>query len=424
MRPSSDPIFRLRISRCWPVLLLGLCSCASVTSTVTSDPFIDETLETTAGVAVATVASLAPTHNSYTQPAAPILPVAAEAIVVVPNVERAVSFTPASPRIELAGEVRMVAADVETNEGAFAERHDDEYLFDGGDRALPIHYDEFTRQGVDTEDTIAEFVDHRGGRHVKPTNRVAIYAPRFGAIASLGGVNENVRVAAPSGSSDLVRSVGVQTKTTTTLHQTRDATAGMRMRSRVSGLDSEQYGVGYEQRMKLAIQDKLQNLYQASRFLKSGKFENSEKPWLAAAQRSAVAWSRDAQPIVVGTLEGGQEMQASFRASELVGLEEEELPDGELRIVKLADKKIAQPGDVITFTIRYDNLGGRPLHHIRIIDNLTPRLVYIDQSADSDRDGRLVVEDNEEGSLVLKFEIAEPLPGKTGGVVTFKARVR
>jgi len=108
----------------------------------------------------------------------------------------------------------------------------------------------------------------------------------------------------------------------------------------------------------------------------------------------------------------------------LVGLEEEELPDGELRIVKLADKKIAQPGDVITFTIRYDNLGGRPLHHIRIIDNLTPRLVYIDQSADSDRDGRLVVEDNEEGSLVLKFEIAEPLPGKTGGVVTFKARVR
>jgi uncharacterized repeat protein (TIGR01451 family) len=196
------------------------------------------------------------------------------------------------------------------------------------------------------------------------------------------------------------------------------------MRSRVSGLETRKYGVGYEQRTRLAVQDKLQNLYQASRFLKTGRFENSEKPWLSAAQRSAVAWSRDQQPIVVGMLEGGQEMRATFRVSELVGLEEEELRDGALRIVKLADKQVAQSGDEITFTIRYDNLGDRPLRHIRIIDNLTPRLVYIDKSADSDLNGRLVVEDNEEGSLVLKFEISEPLPGKTGGVVSFKVRVR
>jgi uncharacterized repeat protein (TIGR01451 family) len=363
-------------------------------------------------------------HVPYLKPTSPILPVAAEGVAVIPNVDRAISFTPAAPRIELAGDVRMVASEAGAATGSYTEEHDDEYLFDGGDRALPIHYDEFTRKGVDTEDTIAEFVDHRGNRHVKPTNRVAIYAPRFGAVASLGGLNENVHVGRLSGSSDLVRTAGLRTETTTTQHDERIATAGMRMRSRVSGLETRKYGVGYEQRTRLAVQDKLQNLYQASRFLKTGRFENSEKPWLSAAQRSAVAWSRDQQPIVVGMLEGGQEMRATFRVSELVGLEEEELRDGALRIVKLADKQVAQSGDEITFTIRYDNLGDRPLRHIRIIDNLTPRLVYIDKSADSDLNGRLVVEDNEEGSLVLKFEISEPLPGKTGGVVSFKVRVR
>ena len=112
------------------------------------------------------------------------------------------------------------------------------------------------------------------------------------------------------------------------------------------------------------------------------------------------------------------------RAAEVVGKEDQRRTPGRLRIVKLADKKTALPGDVITFTIRYDNLGDRELHHIRIIDNLTPRLEYVDDSATSNRAGKLVVEDNEEGSLVLKFELSQPLPGHTGGVVTFKVKVR
>ena len=34
------------------------------------------------------------------------------------------------------------------------------------------------------------------------------------------------------------------------------------------------------------------------------------------------------------------------------------------------------------------------------------------------------VEDNEEGTLVLKFVLDDRLPGHTGGVITFKTRVR
>ena len=107
----------------------------------------------------------------------------------------------------------------------------------------------------------------------------------------------------------------------------------------------------------------------------------------------------------------------------MVGLEDKK-QIGRLRIVKLADKKQAEKGDIVTFTIRYDNLGERPLTEVTITDNLTTRLVYVDDSATSDRDGRLDTVDNGEGSLILRWTFDKPLEGKTGGVVTFQARVR
>ncbi len=85
---------------------------------------------------------------------------------------------------------------------------------------------------------------------------------------------------------------------------------------------------------------------------------------------------------------------------------------------------MAQPGDIITFTIRYDNLGERELTQIRILDNLTPRLQYVEDSETSDRAGELFVQDNEEGSVILEFHLDEPLPAGQGGVVTFQAKVR
>jgi len=90
----------------------------------------------------------------------------------------------------------------------------------------------------------------------------------------------------------------------------------------------------------------------------------------------------------------------------------------------MADRQMAQPGDVVTFTIRFDNIGDLAVHDVVIVDNLTPRLEYVEDSATSDRDGRLVEEDNGEGSLVLRWELDDALAGRTGGVVTFKARVR
>ena len=159
-------------------------------------------------------------------------------------------------------------------------------------------------------------------------------------------------------------------------------------------------------------------------FVGTGRFLQTERARIAAGIQAAAVWSRTQSPVIVAQADGLQEAYASFKPQELVGTDDEHLTKGELRIVKLADRKTAQPGDVITFTIRYDNLGDRDLHHIRIIDNLTPRLEYIADSATSDRESELDIEQNEAGSVILHFHVTGELPGHQGGVVTFKAKVR
>ena len=74
--------------------------------------------------------------------------------------------------------------------------------------------------------------------------------------------------------------------------------------------------------------------------------------------------------------------------------------------------------------LRAADLEAGVTHEAVIVDNLTPRLEYVEDSATCDVAGVLEVEDNGEGSVILRWVLDEPLPGRSGGVVTFQARVR
>ncbi|MCA9005978.1 MAG: hypothetical protein KDA70_11970 [Planctomycetaceae bacterium] len=84
---------------------------------------------------------------------------------------------------------------------AMVKMYPDEYLFDGGDRENPVHYDDYSRLGLDTEDTVVEYQTHKGNHEVRKSNRVAVYAPRFAAITfrqfatlwNIGGYTGNDR---------------------------------------------------------------------------------------------------------------------------------------------------------------------------------------------------------------------------------------
>lgn len=337
----------------------------------------------------------------------------------------AIQSCPPEPRFPVAGPnpygVGMPMCDVACQPSP--HHYPDEYICDGGDRELPVHYGEDVRLGLDTEDTVAEFRNHKGEEGLIKSNRVCVYAPRFAAVRSVSLPYEEGTFREVAGVDHSDTGGEVRTRLAPNMGNRNVSVSGMRMRSRASGLESEQLPTDASQRQRPQQNDKILNTFQDFNFFHNGTFEQSDVARLNLGIGAALVWSREESPIIQGKTETAITGLSEIHATALTIIEEDDHP-GSLRIVKLADKQTAEVGDVITFTIRYDNFGPKPVAQVRIIDNLTPRLEYVEDSATCDVAGRLVVQDNAEGSLILIWELAEPVAPKTGGVVTFQAKLR
>jgi uncharacterized repeat protein (TIGR01451 family) len=306
--------------------------------------------------------------------------------------------------------------------GTVFESYPDEYICDGGDRDIPIHYIDDKMQGLETEDAAIEYRDDLDKRHVRPTNRVCIYAPRFASISTISEPIEDV------GGGRLRQNVNAQIgvdminrEAVFAQHQ-REGTVRLVTRERGSVVEIDTAAEAVDQ--PIIPQTDVHTAYVAEElaFLRTGVIKQADEARLATSITSAVVWTRDQYPVIAAKSVQGIELRSRFKADELVGQESRRLTG--LRIVKLADKRIADSGDIVTFTIRYDNLGNREISDVVIVDNLTPRLEYVADSADSDVPARFEIEDNGEGSSVLKWILENPVEGGKGGVVTFKALVR
>jgi len=357
-----------------------------------------------------------------------------------PAFQQASNFTPAEPRVPLSQV--SATAHVQLNSEACqncppampviagANRevdpafYPDEYLCDGGDRNLPVHYSPGVREGLDTQDTIAEYRDGEGKQHVKKSNQACVYAPRFAAVTTTAGVSENLSINRALGAYETVNGLAINTRIKPNLEQQTDQIKAARVRTRVSGLESENITLGMNQATKLENHSKLVNTNTDYAFAGLDKLDRWQTPASMGGIQAAAQWTRKLSPVIIASDTAGSEVYSSFRAEEMVGLKEKHQSKGEIYIDKSADKSDAKPGDVITFTIRYKNTGDRSLNNVVVVDNLTPRLEFIEGTGTSDRDGQLVVEDNLEGSLILKWEFEGELKGHTGGTVTFQAKVR
>jgi uncharacterized repeat protein (TIGR01451 family) len=121
--------------------------------------------------------------------------------------------------------------------------------------------------------------------------------------------------------------------------------------------------------------------------------------------------NRRAEEIV-----GDQRAQATFRFDEPC--------NPELRVIKVASTQVARPGDFVEFTIRFDNTGDQTLENIALLDNLTTRLEYVPESAQSSVEAEFSTVVNEGDSLVLRWDFKDPIKPGDGGLVRFKCRVR
>ena len=304
----------------------------------------------------------------------------------------------------------------------WAREYPDEYLINGCDRDEPVHYNALVRRGLDTQDAVAEYVDDTGREHTQVLNCVAVYAPRFGTVRTSTGPSSRYKITGTLAAHNNTGSYKMQGRLDPVGSTHATPPVQFRSRRRVSGLDADTSKHNISGVSRLGRHSDYAGAFQNFVLTLRGEFRRSEQPALLKGMVAAQVWTQDLYPVITASEAGAVEVTAKFRPQEAVGIDEKGI--GRLRIVKLADTKFAQPGESIEFTIRYDNLGETPLHYIHIVDNLTPRLEYVEDSASSDRPGDVAVEDNGEGSVVLNFKLDDSLPGGEGGVITFKARVR
>jgi uncharacterized repeat protein (TIGR01451 family) len=251
---------------------------------------------------------------------------------------------------------------------------EEECLHDGGDIGPRAGINALGQLGgLNPTDTVAIYADSRGKKHIAVSNRVCICVPRFVVLRTINF---------PSGFGS---ALGVQHSEVTV--------AGMEVRSR------ERSDVAQQNEQLHAL---------ASRARPSGSEIFVGTKDYAQFQGGAA---------VFGFIEGQAVIGAIIKPPE-------ERPDLPLVLCKSADRNSAQVGDVITFTLKYSNVGGKLITGVVVSDSLTGRLEYLAGSAKSDRHTTFTTEPNEAGSLILRWAVTGALPPGQSGIVTFQARIR
>ncbi|EAQ78132.1 DUF11 domain-containing protein [Blastopirellula marina] len=301
---------------------------------------------------------------------------------------------------------------------------EDEYIYDGGDRNQQTMIGaDFSMRGLDIEDTVAHYDTLDGQRIVTPSNRVCVYAPRFAAVRKIYGLSaglKNQRLVASR--ADLELQGQNHTGIATNINQPVQPERNLAARTATIFRDRTM-GVGLENRQILIQFVKEFQAYEDFSIMKVGIYDASQKARLATSIQNAIAWTEN-QAVQV-TIEGQQAHEGTYEMNpqEAVMFD---LPPGKprLRIVKAASTDDAQPGDIVEFTLRFDNLGDQRIGNVTIIDNLSPRLELIEDSAQCSIDAAFLTQPNEKESLILRWEIKDALEVGEGGVCRFKCRVR
>lgn len=299
----------------------------------------------------------------------------------------------------------------------------DEYLCDGGDFWSPAGVRaDWTIDGLDEEDAIAHYDTLDGRVVVTPSNRVCIYAPRFAAIRRTVNimaheqpvfVNQAIDEQAPAKADELQPVVSSLQRHRVAIDLGQQPPSLYRQRQQAGCVENLQ-----------ATMDVFNSIaaYANLSIIKTGVVDNAEKPWLALATESAIALTGVQAPQVVVN---GKSVAAQVGVRQAGIVYQTDGPDNpRLRLIKLASCGNAQQGDVIEFTLRFDNIGDQTIGNVTIVDNLSTRFEYIPNSAKSSIDANFITTPSDNESSILRWEIKPPLKAGEGGVLRFRVRVR
>ncbi|MCG8586944.1 MAG: DUF11 domain-containing protein [Pirellulales bacterium] len=299
-----------------------------------------------------------------------------------------------------------------------------EYLLDGGDRELPAKARaDWTIDGLDQEDTVVHYDTVDGRILTEPSNRVAIYAPRFRSVR---------RVITPSNSEYTLRARGhhrqVDPLPADRLTEVRGSKQNIEAGGEI-GLTQPSTGLARNLGVELARTrsvSEYNNGYlpgEASTFIRLGRMEGGEMPHLAKGNIAAETWTTDTG-VQVAIDQQWATVDTQVVELGSVHIDETAPKKPKMRIVKLASTSNARVGEFVEFTLRFDNVGDERVGNVTIVDNLTTRLEYVPESQTCTLKSEFAPEVNEGDSLILRWEITEPIEPGEGGVIRFRCKVR
>jgi uncharacterized repeat protein (TIGR01451 family) len=314
---------------------------------------------------------------------------------------------------------------------------DEECLHDGGDRLAKAGFDsQGELAGVDPEDTVAEYRDSGGRRRISCSNRVCLCVPRFAALRKECPLALQESVLGPIDRTGVKRQVLIQERSPPLEANKYEQPKGLEGRFRPSeninvkspGL-LVQIKVIHAQHIDIGPLEFIgtKRILTLTDIQKTKLVKQLELVKEFSQIVNLAGIDQITQTAVIARIEGGPEtIFATVAARDLtVCCNEAPIPpDRPLVLIKCADKGCAQPGDIVTFTLRYSNVGGRAITDVAVADSLSGRLEYVPGSAESDRDAVFTQQMNEASSALLRWEITgRLLPGQSGRL-RFQARVR
>ena len=297
-----------------------------------------------------------------------------------------------------------------------------EYIFDGGDHDPKVRLrEDLSQVGLDAEDTVIQYETADGKINVESGCRVAIYAPRFASVRKRQSTQERdfalraqatLRPDGPGVFRDQLPPVNVSKPVKSSNSDNVRVVEAFRDRSRV--MPSERI-------IPMVTISEAFKPFEDLSLIRNGDLRSTDLARLARSTAAARSWTNVDELNVLIDGQEAIDITGSMKAADVTIYE---FKGSRIRLCKVASDQMANPGDVISFTIRFDNVGEQPLKNLVVTDSLAPRLEYVEQSQQASVAANFSIEPNTVGSSVLRWELENGLKPGDGGLVRFSCRVR
>lgn len=298
----------------------------------------------------------------------------------------------------------------------------DEYLCDGGDyRSRAQVSGDGALRGIDPRDAVVRFRDDREAR-VLPTNVVCVYAPRFAGVRTVIGPNQTVRVENLRGNELVQAQEGFEDRRGPKGMTLATAAEVGRHRSRASSQVGRVSPGGHSEVRVLAEDIDVTTIRGTDQTFVP-MLEQARQGQKLIERDQSLAGIKTAEGVVLeGIVEGARAQVMAWTPLELSQVEVPPDKPG-MAVIKQVNRAEAEPGDLLTYTITYRNMGNIPVTAVSITDSLLPRLEYVPGSAKGPAGTVFTASENRVGSTELRWEIGTVAPGAQGAV-QFQANVR